>query len=86
MGRIVVSTGIIKTHSSKINEDGEVEWEIKTGKEAIVIEDAHPTVELSRKKKDKRVFGVLGLNTRNNSSPERMIINSIGEGGREGGR
>ena len=80
MGRIVVSTGTIKTHSSKINENGEVEWEIKTGKEAIVIEDAHPTIELSRKKKDKRVFGVLGLNTRNNSSPERMIINSIGEG------
>ena len=81
MGRIVVSTGTIKTHSSKINENNEVEWEIKTGKEAIIIEDAHPTVELSRKKKDKRVLGVLGLNTRNNSSPERMIINSIGEGG-----
>ena len=80
MGRIVVSTGTIKTHSSKINENGEVEWEIKTGKEAIIIEDAHSTIELSRKKKDKRVLGVLGLNTRNNSSPERMIINSIGEG------
>jgi len=81
MGRIVVSTGTIKTHSSKINENNEVEWEIKTGKEAIIIEDAHSTIELSRKKKDKRVLGVLGLNTRNNSSPERMIINSIGEGG-----
>ena len=38
-------------------------------------------VQLSRKKKDKRVFGVLGMSTRNNSRPERMIINSIGEGG-----
>ena len=80
MGRIVVSTGTIKTHSSKLNENGEVEWEIKTGKGAIVIEDAHPTIELSRKKKDKRILGVLGLNTRNNSSPERLIVNSIGEG------
>jgi hypothetical protein len=81
MGRIVVSTGTIKTHSSKVKPEGDTEWEIKTGKEAIVIEDAHPTIELSRKKKDKRVFGVLGLNTRKNSSPERLIINSIGEGG-----
>ena len=38
-------------------------------------------MQLSRKKKDKRVFGVLGMSTRNNSRPERMIINSIGEGG-----
>ena len=81
MGRIVVSTGTIKTHSSKTKTDGETEWEIKTGKEAIIIEDAHPMVELSRKKKDKRVLGVLGLNTRKNSHPERLIVNSIGEGG-----
>ena len=38
-------------------------------------------VELSRKKKDKRVLGVLGLNTRKNSHPERLIVNAIGEGG-----
>jgi hypothetical protein len=81
MGRIVISTGIIKTHSSKVKENKETEWEIKTGKEAIIIEDAHPTIELSRKKKDKRVLGVLGLNTRKNSHPERLIVNSIGEGG-----
>jgi hypothetical protein len=81
MGRIVVSTGIIKTHFSKTKTDGEPEWEIKTEKEAIIIEDAHPIVELSRKKKDKRVIGVLGLNTRKNSDPERQIVNAIGEGG-----
>jgi hypothetical protein len=81
MGRIVVSTGTIKTHSSKTKTDGDTEWEIKTGKEAIIIEDAHPTIKLSTKKKDKRVLGVLGLNTRNNSHPERLIVNSIGEGG-----
>ena len=53
----------------------------KMGKEAIIIEDAHPMVQLSRKKNDKRVLGVLGLNTRKNSHPERLIVNSIGEGG-----
>ena len=53
----------------------------KTGKEAIIIEDAHPMVKLSRKKQDKRVLGVLGLNTRKNSHPERLIVNAIGEGG-----
>jgi hypothetical protein len=81
MGRIVVSTGIIKTHSSKVKPGEDSEWEIKTGKEAIIIEDAHPMVQLSRKKKDKRCFGVLGLNTRKNSHPERLIVNSVGEGG-----
>ena len=54
---------------------------IKNGiKEGITIEDALPIVQPSRKKKDKRVFGVLGMSSRNNSRPERMIINSIGEG------
>ena len=38
-------------------------------------------IELSRTKKDKRVFGVLGLPSRNNSRAERMIVNSVGEGG-----
>ena len=50
-------------------------------KKGITIEDALPIVQLSRIKKDKRVFGVLGMSTRNNSRPERMTINSIGEGG-----
>jgi hypothetical protein len=38
-------------------------------------------IELSRTKKDKRVFGVLGDPKRNNSRAERMIVNSVGEGG-----
>ena len=40
-----------------------------------------PIVQLSRQRKDKRVFGVFGLPKRNNSRIERMIINSVGEGG-----
>ena len=54
---------------------------LKSDKEGITIEDALPIVQLSRKRKDKRVFGVLGMSSRDNSRPERMIINSIGEGG-----
>ena len=46
----------------------------------ITIEDALPQIELSRKKKDKRVFGVLGSKVRQNNRPERLIINSLGEG------
>ena len=38
-------------------------------------------IELSRKKKDKRVFGVMGSAKRTNSRSERLIINSVGEGG-----
>jgi hypothetical protein len=37
-------------------------------------------IELSRKKKNKRVFGVMGMPNRNNSRKERLIINSVGEG------
>ena len=40
-----------------------------------------PAVQLSRQRKDKRVFGVFGLPKRNNSRIESMIINSVGEGG-----
>ncbi len=38
-------------------------------------------IQLSREKKDKRVFGVLGDPKRNNSREDRMIVNSVGEGG-----
>ena len=38
-------------------------------------------IELSRKIKDKRVFGVLGSPNRNNSRLERLVVNSVGEGG-----
>jgi hypothetical protein len=47
----------------------------------MFIEDSHPIVELSRKKKDKRVFGVLGDPKRKSSREESMIVNSVGEGG-----
>jgi hypothetical protein len=76
MGRIVVSTGRIATDMKK----PENEWEVKYDKEGITIEDALPEIELSRTRKDKKVFGVLGLCSRNNSRPERMIVNSVGEG------
>jgi hypothetical protein len=78
IGRIVVSTGKIATDFKSIDND---EWEIKYDKEGITIEDALPMIEISRKKKDKRVFGVLGNSKRNNSRSERLIINSVGEGG-----
>jgi len=77
VGRIVVSTGKIATDSKTEND---TEWNILYDKEGITIEDALPIIQLSRKKKDKRVFGVLGLPSRNNSRAERMIVNSIGEG------
>ena len=35
------------------------DWNIKYDKEGITIEDALPIVQLSRKKKDKRVYSVL---------------------------
>jgi hypothetical protein len=77
IGRIVISTGKIATDMTNDNN----EWEIKYNKEGITVEDAIPMIELSRIKKDKRVFGVMGDNRRNNSRKERLIVNSVGEGG-----
>jgi hypothetical protein len=37
-------------------------------------------IELSRKKKEKSVFGVLGDKRRSNSRAKRLIVNSLGEG------
>jgi hypothetical protein len=78
IGRIVISTGKIATDLKSIEND---EWEIKYDKDGITIEDALPMIELSRKKKDKRVYGVMGSSKRGNSRAERLIINSVGEGG-----
>jgi hypothetical protein len=78
IGRIVVSTGKIATDFKAFDND---EWEIKYDKDGITVEDALPIVQLSRNKKDKRVFGVLGSAKRSNSRAERLIINSVGEGG-----
>jgi hypothetical protein len=85
MGRVVIASGKIKTDFTKDIETAEgepikTEWYSKTGKDGIAIEDAIPMVALSRKKKDKRVFGVLGDPTRNGNNKGRMIVNSIGEG------
>ena len=61
--------------------DKDGNWEIKNDKEGITIEDAVPCIQLSRTKKDKRVFGVLGDPKRSNTTEDRMIVNSVGEGG-----
>jgi hypothetical protein len=76
VGRIVISTGKIATDLSNENNG----WDIYYDKDGITQEEAVPMIELSRKKKDKRVLGVMGSPTRNNSRAERMIINSVGEG------
>ncbi len=77
VGRIVISTGKIATDINKGTDD----WQLHYDKEGIFIEDSHPIIELCRKKKDKRVFGVLGDPRRKISRTERMIVNGIGEGG-----
>ena len=75
-GRIVIASGKIATDIS----DGKGQWDIKYDKDGITIEDALPIIQLSRKRKDKRVFGVLGSKNRDNSRAERLCINSVGEG------
>jgi hypothetical protein len=96
-GRIVISTGKIKTDSSRDipNTDGEgvsppcdnggsgetkSEWYSAIDKDGIMIEDAIPIVQLSRIKKDKRVYGVFGSPTRSTNNKNRLIVNSVGEG------
>ncbi len=80
-GRIVVSTGKIATDTTDDNDNKDnTEWRILQDKEGITVEDALPKIELSRQKKDKRVFGVLGDKRRTNNRAERLIVNSVGEG------
>ena len=58
-GRIVVSTGKIATDTTDDNDNKDnTEWRILYDKEGITIEDALPKIELSRIRKDKRVFAV----------------------------
>jgi outer membrane protein assembly factor BamB len=79
MGRVVISTGKIKTDLT--NDEGENPiWYSAIDKDGITIEDALPIIQLSRNKKDKRVFGVLGDPKRNSNNPNRLIVNSVGEG------
>jgi hypothetical protein len=87
MGRVVIATGKIKTDSTDNNEESgpytdniKPEWISRENKEGISIEDAIPVVQLSRKKKDKRVFGVLGEPTRSTNNKDRLIVNNVGEG------
>jgi hypothetical protein len=44
------------------------------------IEEAIPIIQLSRVKKDKRVYGVLGDPKRSSNNKNRLIVNSLGEG------
>jgi hypothetical protein len=76
VGRIVISSGKIATDMTDENN----EWKIYYDKDGITPEDAVPMIELSRTKKNKAIFGVMGNPTRKNSRVERLIINSIGEG------
>ena len=88
VGRIVISTGKIKTDASrkKIIENqleetpDEYEWYSLEDKEGITIEDALPKVQLSRIRKDKRVYGVLGEPNRGTNNKGRIIVNGCGEG------
>ena len=88
VGRIVISTGKIKTDASrkKIIENqleetpDEYEWYSLEDKEGITIEDALPKVQLSRIRKDKRVYGVLGDPNRGTNNNGRIIVNGCGEG------
>jgi hypothetical protein len=77
VGRLVIASGKIATDTKTKDDE---EWNIKYDKDGITIEDAVFMVQLSRTKKDKRVVGVLGMASRFNSRPERLIVNSVGEG------
>jgi hypothetical protein len=82
IGRVVISTGKIKTDASrkKEGEENEHEWYSLEGKEGITIEDALPIIQLSRIRKDKRVYGVLGDPKRGTNNNSRIIVNGCGEG------
>lgn len=75
VGRIVVSKGKIKTALKEPGKD----WQILEGKEGITIDDSHPIIELSRKKKDKSVAGIITKRNQNADMPNRLVINSLGE-------
>jgi hypothetical protein len=76
VGRIVIATGKIKTD---FTGDDDI-WYSKIDKDGITIEDAIPIVRLSRQRRDKRVFGVFG-GIRSTNNKDRLIVNSVGEGG-----
>ena len=75
MGRVVVSTGKIKRWEKEQGKEAKV----LIDKEAISIDDAQPIIKLSRKKKDKAIYGVI-TNRTESSDPDRICINAVGEG------
>ena len=81
IGRIVISPGKIKTDLTwKREGDEDHKWYSLEGKEGITIEDALPIVQLSRVRKDKRIYGVLGDPKRSSNNKCRITINGCGEG------
>jgi hypothetical protein len=74
----LIINGLPQPTGGKQVED---EWYCGIDKDGISIEDAVPVVALSRQRKDKRVFGVLGMPKRSTNNKDRLIVNSIGEGG-----
>ena len=79
-GYILISTGEIATGLGSGNNK-----QIYKDKYGITVEDSLPYVQLSRKRKDKRVWGVMGLKHRkdlfDDFSDSRVICNGLGEGG-----
>jgi len=75
IGRVVISKGKIKTALKEAGKD----WQILEGKDGITIDDSHPEIELSRKKMDKRVVGVITKRENNKDMENRLVINSLGE-------
>jgi hypothetical protein len=73
-----VINGLPQPTGGKQVED---EWYSGIDKDGIAVEDAVPIVRLSRQRKDKRVFGVFGGTKRSTNNKDRLIVNSIGEGG-----
>jgi len=49
-------------------------------KDGITIEDALPIVQLSKVRKDKRVYGVLGSPDRKTNNKRRLVVSGVGEG------
>jgi len=88
VGLIVYATGDYKTYSNS-------QEKLTTDKEAITINDSLPIVDLSNKKKQKSVFGIISNKEEeeriyragvfhtpypNTNDDKRLYINSVGEG------
>ena len=88
VGLIVYATGEYKTYSNS-------QEKLTTNKEAITINDSLPIIDLSNKKKQKSVFGIISNKEEeertynagvfctpypNTGDDKRLYINSVGEG------